>query len=192
MLSLLCHDAVFILPSDLLTITRLFRTFCIAQAEFRSHLGRYEITGNDAVKPMKFVSGGQKSRVAFACLTYSKPHVVILDEPTNHLGTYEGLSFIPTADVHDDMLLSYGSFYVAVSNRCCMLFSDMGAIEALADALKAYNGGVLVVSHDQHFITSVCNELWVIQNRKVTVFDGTFMDYKKSVVARIRNKDKKK
>ena len=34
----------------------------------------------DALKALKFTSGGQKSRVAFACLTYSKPHVVILDE----------------------------------------------------------------------------------------------------------------
>lgn len=49
-----------------------------SESELRSHLGRYEITGNDAVKPMKFSSGGQKSRVAFALLTYSKPHIVLL------------------------------------------------------------------------------------------------------------------
>jgi ATP-binding cassette, subfamily F, member 3 len=64
----------------------------------------------------------------------------------------------------------------------------MGAIEALADALKAFNGGVLLISHDQHFITSVCSEIWVIQKRKVTAFDGTFDDYKKQVVKAIRQK----
>jgi ATP-binding cassette subfamily F protein 3 len=49
-----------------------------SEPELRAHLGRYEIAGNDAMKPMKFMSGGQKSRVSFAVLTYTKPHVVIL------------------------------------------------------------------------------------------------------------------
>lgn len=44
------------------------------QADLRAHLGKFEITGNDALKPMKFSSGGQKSRAAFALLTFSKPH----------------------------------------------------------------------------------------------------------------------
>ena len=48
-------------------------------SELRSHLGRFEIQGNDALKPMKYLSGGQKSKVAFAFLTYLKPHVIIFD-----------------------------------------------------------------------------------------------------------------
>lgn len=31
------------------------------------------------------VSGGQKSRVAFAKITFKKPHIILLDEPSNHL-----------------------------------------------------------------------------------------------------------
>lgn len=114
------------------------------EPELRAHLGNYEITGNDALKPMKFTSGGQKSRVAFACLTFTKPHVVLLDEPTNHL--------------------------------------DMGAIGALIDALKGFSGGVLVISHDQHFIKSVCNEVWVVGGGRVKRFNGSFDDYKKSAL----------
>jgi ATPase subunit of ABC transporter with duplicated ATPase domains len=53
--------------------------------DMRSWVGRFQIQGNDALKPMMMLSGGQKSRVAFAALAYSKPHVIVLDEPTNHL-----------------------------------------------------------------------------------------------------------
>ena len=53
--------------------------------ELRSFLGRFQIQGVDALKPMLLLSGGQKSRVAFASLAYQKPHVIIMDEPTNHL-----------------------------------------------------------------------------------------------------------
>lgn len=53
--------------------------------EMRSFLGRFQIQGADALKPMMLLSGGQKSRVAFAALAYQKPHVIVLDEPSNHL-----------------------------------------------------------------------------------------------------------
>ena len=47
----------------------------------RSFLGRFQIQNTDALKPMMMLSGGQKSRVAFASLAYQKPHVIIMDEP---------------------------------------------------------------------------------------------------------------
>ena len=55
-----------------------------ADQEMRSFLGRFQIQGSEALKPMMLMSGGQKSRVAFAALAWAKPHVLICDEPTNH------------------------------------------------------------------------------------------------------------
>ncbi|KAJ2612067.1 ATP-binding cassette, regulator of translational elongation [Coemansia sp. RSA 1365] len=59
---------------------------------------------------------------------------------------------------------------------------DMESIDALTNALKQFNGGVVVVSHDERFIDSVCTEMWVCADGKVTKFAGEgIKDYKKMI-----------
>jgi ATP-binding cassette subfamily F protein 3 len=55
------------------------------EQEMRAHLGSFGIHGNLALQKMSTLSGGQKSRVVFAAITYNEPQLLILDEPTNHL-----------------------------------------------------------------------------------------------------------
>ncbi|XP_063162410.1 ATP-binding cassette sub-family F member 3 isoform X1 [Candoia aspera] len=55
------------------------------EEEYRHQLGCYGVSGELAVRPVASLSGGQKSRVAFAQMTMPCPNFYILDEPTNHL-----------------------------------------------------------------------------------------------------------
>ncbi|KAJ9065366.1 ATP-binding cassette, regulator of translational elongation [Entomophthora muscae] len=56
-----------------------------SEEEYRRHLGCFGITGMVGLQKISTLSGGQKSRVAFACMGLLNPHFLILDEPTNHL-----------------------------------------------------------------------------------------------------------
>lgn len=56
------------------------------EQEYRSHLGSFGITGLTGLQKIGTLSGGQKSRVAFAVLSMQRPHILLLDEPSNHLG----------------------------------------------------------------------------------------------------------
>ena len=89
--------------------------------QYRSFLGSFGIKGNTGLRLIGTLSGGQKSRLAFAMLALQNPHILLLDEPTNHL--------------------------------------DMEGLDALMDALKVWNGGSIVISHDERFITNVAREV---------------------------------
>lgn len=116
--------------------------------DYRAHLGKYGISGDLALQPIDTLSGGQKSRVAFAMMGWLKPHFLVLDEPTNHL--------------------------------------DVETVDILARALNEFAGGIVLVSHDERLITSVCNELWLVHEGKVKPFEGDFDDYKRTVMGEFR------
>ncbi|MCJ1294070.1 hypothetical protein MMC34_005627 [Xylographa carneopallida] len=113
--------------------------------EYRRHLGAFGITGMTGLQKMELLSGGQKSRVAFACLSLTNPHILVLDEPSNHL--------------------------------------DIEAMDALSLALRNFQGGVLMVSHDVTMLQTVCNSLWVCDNGTVEKFPGDVKAYKKRITA---------
>lgn len=110
---------------------------------YRQQLGSFGITGDLALQSIGSLSGGQKSRVAFAIMSMLRPHFLILDEPTNHL--------------------------------------DIETIEALGHALNRFQGGLVLVSHDERLIQLVCQELWVCGNKKVRAIEGGFAQYRKLV-----------
>ncbi|KAI0731894.1 P-loop containing nucleoside triphosphate hydrolase protein [Fomitopsis betulina] len=62
---------------------------------------------------------------------------------------------------------------------------DMASIDALALAIKDYEGGVVIVSHDFRLISQVAEEIWEVKNRKIqnlTKEGLTIVDYKKNLV----------
>jgi len=83
----------------------------------RSILGAFLFSGEDVEKKVSVLSGGEKTRLAIACMIVRDSNVIIMDEPTNHLDIYSK--------------------------------------EVLKQALKAYDGTVIVVSHDREFLTGL-------------------------------------
>jgi len=58
---------------------------------------------------------------------------------------------------------------------------DIESIDVLAQALNAFQGGVILVTHDQRLLTLICNEMWICQDGKLIVWDSDFDAYKKMI-----------
>ncbi|MCW2309173.1 ABC-F family ATP-binding cassette domain-containing protein [Rhodobium gokarnense] len=59
---------------------------------------------------------------------------------------------------------------------------DVDAREALVQALAAYSGAVLIISHDRHLIESSADRLWLVADGTVKAFDGDMADYRRQVL----------
>ncbi|PSN71085.1 hypothetical protein BS50DRAFT_570495 [Corynespora cassiicola Philippines] len=56
---------------------------------------------------------------------------------------------------------------------------DIPTIDSLADAINAFSGGVVVVSHDFRLLDKIAKDIMVCENKTVTKWDGSIGDYKK-------------
>jgi len=59
---------------------------------------------------------------------------------------------------------------------------DIESIDALAEALNEYEGGVIIVSHDERLIRDTNCQLWVIEEQTINEIEGGFDDYRKEVL----------
>lgn len=58
---------------------------------------------------------------------------------------------------------------------------DIYSIEILEQALSDFQGTLVVVSHNRHFLDSICNTIYVLDENGLTKFKGNYNDYKESI-----------
>ena len=107
--------------------------------EYRRHLGAFGITGMTGLQKMELLSGGQKSRVAFACLSLQNPHILVLDEPSNHLDI-EAMDALSTAlNQFKGGVLMVSHDVTMLQTVCTSLWvCDNGTVEKFPGDVQAY------------------------------------------------------
>ncbi len=63
---------------------------------------------------------------------------------------------------------------------------DIDSREALVSALNAYEGAVVLISHDPHLIELAADRLWLVADGEVHSYDGDLEDYKQLLLDKAR------
>lgn len=87
-------------------------------AEVRDYLAKFLFTGDDVFKQVSLLSGGERGRLALACLALQGANLLLLDEPTNHLD-------LPSQEILQSILADFQGTILLVSH-------DRYLIDALA------------------------------------------------------------
>ncbi len=109
------------------------------ETEIRTHLGHLLFRAEDVYKPVGALSGGERSRLFLAHMSYTGANFLLLDEPTNHL--------------------------------------DLSTKEVLEEALLAFEGTILFVSHDRYFINRIATRVIELTAHGLLDYDGNYDDY---------------
>lgn len=62
---------------------------------------------------------------------------------------------------------------------------DIESIDALCEAINAYEGGMVVVTHDARLIEATDSQLWVVEGGEVIAWDGGFSTYREHLLRKL-------
>ncbi len=101
----------------------------MAAVAIRTLLGIFSFRGDDVFKPVKVLSGGEKSRLILAKLLIHPPNFICLDEPTTHLDI-DGVEALTRA-------------FAAFAGTLCFISHDLFFIKQIANHIVEVEAGQL-------------------------------------------------
>src|SRR4029079_2647002 len=118
----------------------------------RTLLGGFLFSGDDIEKPVRVLSGGERTRLAVARLLLRPAHTLLLDEPTNH----------PDLD-SKDVLPAELTHRLDLDSKCVVL-----------EALEDFGGTLIFVSHDRYFVDKLATKVIDIGHGEAAVYPGNY------------------